>query len=222
MCTICRRMMPSVEHRLVFRLVLRVVPVLLLLGMLPVLLIRAQPYHDRAVHALVSDSCDMPCFLHVRPGVTTLSDAVGVVAGHEWVANGPLGFPAPIRDAVQFGSVVPRMQVDLRWTDNLPVWIDDTQNGILSVEDQRVLGLMISTHLSLGEIFLAFGEPDEQWYASSGIQQFLYSAWYAKQGLFITGQGMCPTRRYYNFPVEIAFRPDRPQILFSESEIEVC
>jgi hypothetical protein len=207
---------------MMFRLALRIVPVLILLWMLPVLLIRAQPYNDRATPALVQDNCAMPCFLSIRPGMMTMSDAVSLVGGHEWVANGPLGFPALIRDAVQFGSVVPRTMIDLRWTENLPEWIDETRNGTLSVEDQRVLGLMIDTRLSLGEIFLAFGEPDEAWYSISGSQQFIYSAWYARQGIFITGQGMCPTRRYYDFPVQVVFRPDMPQILFSEPEAEVC
>ena len=205
-----------------FRFALRCVPVLLVLWMLPVLLIRAQPYDDRANRALVQENCTMPCFLHIRPGMTTMSDAVSLVGGHEWVANGPLGFPALIRDAVQFGSVVPRTMIDLRWTENLPEWIDETQNGTLSVEDQRVLGLMINTRLSVGEIFLAFGEPDAAWYSSAGSQQFAYSAWYARPGVFVTGQGMCPTRRYYDFNVQVVFRPDTPQVFQPVPKQAVC
>lgn len=189
---------------------------------LPVLLIRAQPYDDRATRALVSDSCIMPCFLRIRPGITTMSEAVAIVGGHEWVANGPLGFPSQIRDAALFNAVVPRTLINLRWTEDLPEWIDETQTGGLSVEDQNVLGLIIATRLSLGEIFLAFGQPDEAWFSHSDARQFTYSAWYAGQGLLISAQGICPTRRYYNFQVRVAFRPDSPDAFEAVPEQSVC
>lgn len=203
------------------RLAMRCVLVLMALWLLPVLLIRAQPYHDRA-SALVQENCAMPCFLRVRPGATTMSEAVAIVGGHEWVANGPFGFPAHVRDAALFQAIIPRTLIQLRWTDALPEWIDEAHNGILLVEDQRVLSLMIDTRLSLGEVLIALGDPDQSWYSSPGRQQFAYSAWYAGKSLFITTQGQCPTWRYYDFPVRVAFRPDVPVVYESVPRQAVC
>src|SRR5262245_29374883 len=51
--------------------------------------IRAQPYDDADLRAFLTpgDDCRMPCFLGIRPGVTTLEEAAGILQAHEWVGD---------------------------------------------------------------------------------------------------------------------------------------
>jgi hypothetical protein len=50
------------------------------------LLIRAQPNDDHDLHTLlVPDGCPMPCFMGIRPGVTTVTDAVTLLEASGWV-----------------------------------------------------------------------------------------------------------------------------------------
>ncbi|MBZ0299691.1 MAG: hypothetical protein K8J31_08130, partial [Anaerolineae bacterium] len=60
---------------------------------LPIFAIRAQPFEDRAVQALVQPDCPPPCFMGIRPGVTTMREAVSMLPANAWVANGPDEFP---------------------------------------------------------------------------------------------------------------------------------
>jgi hypothetical protein len=199
--------------------------VLTALWLLPILLIRAQPYEDRAGPALAAKDCPSPCFMGIRPGVITMRDAIYILQSHPWVANGPYGFPAHVRDAVFFDAALPRTTINLRWTPALPAWIDTAQTGGLMVEDWDVLGLTIGTHLSLGEIFLAFGDPDEARFAAAegaSGRRFAYSAWYAGLGLFISAEGLCPTRHYYDIPVRVLFRPESPGFSESVPKDAVC
>lgn len=178
---------------------------------LPIFILRALPYEDRASRALVQENCTAPCFMNIRPGVTTMQDAVYVLGSHAWVANGSDGFSALVRSAVFYDAGIPRTVIDLRWSAAAPEWIDAAQPGGLSVEDREVLDVMVETHLSLGEIILAFGEPDESWFVASNnssVRRFEYRAWYASEGMLVIAPGLCPVQHYYHSPVRIHFHPD--------------
>gem|GEM_PF-6044615 len=86
---------------------------------------------------------------------------------------------------------------------------------------------MISTNLSLGEIFLAFGNPSRIVFttlSSSGApaQRFGYAAWYAEEGMYITAEGNCSTWDYYHASVYITFRISAPQLSETESQRPTC
>jgi len=50
-------------------------------------LIRAQPYDDADLRAFLAppDGCPAPCFMGIRPGVTTVEAAITILEAHEWV-----------------------------------------------------------------------------------------------------------------------------------------
>jgi hypothetical protein len=51
-----------------------------------ILLIRTQYYDNRAIRQLLqTDGCPAPCFLGIRPGVTTASDAIVLLQQSQWV-----------------------------------------------------------------------------------------------------------------------------------------
>ena len=192
---------------------------------LPMIAIRALPYHDRVSEALVVDNCPLPCLMGIRPGVTTMPEAVFLIGAHEWVANGPDDFPSFIMDAIRHGAVIPRTVIDWRWNDTVPEWIDGVERGAVTVEDTEVLHVSIETRLSLGEIVLAFGDPDESWYIvsnSGNRRRFEYIAWYASDGLLISTEGSCPTWHSYNLSVRIRFLPNSPGYVETISLSSVC
>ncbi len=51
------------------------------LFLLPVLLIRAQPYDDGGLRAFLTppEDCPAPCFMGIRPGVTTTEEALEIL-----------------------------------------------------------------------------------------------------------------------------------------------
>ncbi len=52
-------------------------------------IIRAQPYDDSELRAFLTppSGCAMPCFMGIRPGVTTADEAIAILEAHEWVSN---------------------------------------------------------------------------------------------------------------------------------------
>jgi hypothetical protein len=203
----------------------RVAILLAVVFALPLFAIRALPYHDLVNAALVFENCSPPCFLGIRPGVTTMPEAVSLIGAHDWVANGPDDFPSFIKDAIRHGAVIPRTVIEWRWNETVPEWIDGVQRGTVTVEDTDVLNVSIETRLSLGEIVLAFGDPDESWYIASNSangRRFEYIAWYALERMLITTEGSCPMWHYYNYPVRILFRPEPPGTSESVSKASVC
>ncbi len=71
------------------RYYLKVSVVTLLLLSIAMIIIRAQPYQEnRALRALLApEGCEMPCFMGIRPGVTTVDEALALLENNDWVTN---------------------------------------------------------------------------------------------------------------------------------------
>ena len=192
------------------RLWLRLTLLFMLLLALPIFIMRAQPYTDRADDLAPAD-CTAPCFMGIRPGRTSMSQAYYLLAGHAWVANTAEQFPSLVREASLFGAGIPRTIVRWRWDRGLPDWINSTAPGTVTLENYDVLNIAIDTHLALGEVLLAFGEPDESRYVPTD-SGFSYSGWYAAEGLLIRAEGPCPLWGRYGLPVQVSFLPQPPRL----------
>ena len=72
-----------------FRLLLKLAGGFLFVFILPIALIRAQNYDDSALRTFLTPpaGCLAPCFMGIRPGVTTFAQASTIVQTHEWVAQ---------------------------------------------------------------------------------------------------------------------------------------
>jgi hypothetical protein len=185
---------------------LKTMLLLTIIFVFPIFIIRAQPFADRVFPALIREDCPLPCFMGMRPGATTIDAALYIFGSHEWSANSSEDFPAQVRYAVMYDAVLPRTIMNWRWSDSIPGWIDDTQPGSIMVEDLEILDITVETYLSVGEIFLAFGTPDQSLYFASNNRRFGYIGWYASQGMLISAEGFCPAHNYYHFPARVSFR----------------
>jgi hypothetical protein len=206
--------------KMTLKLWLKSAPLLAALLICPIFVIRAQPYSDRAGSALLLADCPAPCFMGIRPGSTSLDAALYKLSSHSWSASRSEDFPAQVRHAVMDNAVLPRTIMTWRWSAALPAWIDDTHPGSVMVEDRAILDITFDTDLLLGEIFLAFGAPDQSLYFLSSNHHLGYIGWYADLGMVVSAEGFCPAWHVYHFPARISFRdPSRgfPEVAASPS-----
>jgi hypothetical protein len=112
------------------------------------LLIRAQPYDDSDLRALLLPSdCESPCFMGIRPGITTMDEAVTLLEKHEWV-----------KQVIRQGMIVHWF-----WNGREPAFLDGITAPSLSavvINKQQVVGSMrLPTTLPAGFIYLLIGRP---------------------------------------------------------------
>lgn len=199
----------------------------LLLAVLALLLltIRSQPYPDRVTASLLGEDCAAPCFMGIRPGTTSMSQAYFLLAAHPWVANSPDEFPSLIRESSHIGAGIPRTVVDWRWSAAHPDWIDSRVPGAIMMENVDVLAITVGTNFTLGEMLLAFGPPDALYWnipTRQNSPQVDYTAWYAAEGVEVRFVGSCPLRWPYHQPVSLHFRSVAPPLTSAMSEAHPC
>jgi hypothetical protein len=135
------------------------------LFVIPILLIHAQPYDNSELRAfLMPDDCLAPCFMGIRPGVTTVDDAINELARNAWVKE---------IQVLKNGATQETDRIIWSWSETHPSYLRDVPNmmlngGNLTVEDNRVQFISIPTSFSLGEIWLGWGKPDQ--YSMTTVQ----------------------------------------------------
>lgn len=122
---------------------LGLIAILTALGLLPILLIRTQPYNDANLRVLLN--CLSPCFMGIRPGITTVGEAINLLEAQPAFTN-TIGLNPPY--GIRFRANQP---------DSL---IADSVFSYLERESNIVKWLRIHTNLSLGEVWAAYGQPD--------------------------------------------------------------
>ncbi|MEP6988427.1 MAG: hypothetical protein ABI970_22685 [Chloroflexota bacterium] len=161
------------------RLFLRLTLFLLLIFTAALLLIHAQPYNDHELRAvLLPEGCPAPCFMGIRPGVTTVDEAMKLLAANGWV------------DQINNQS----SYISWKWRDQKPPWISQNEQGEIRLTDQRVSTITIYTDLPLGNTRLAFGLPDVEMVDPEKDQNnpiSLYMAFYNQKGLLFENWQPC-------------------------------
>ena len=172
-------------------------PLLLLIAAcaVPIFAIRAHPYDDSALRALLTPpaDCPAPCFMGIRPGVTTLWEALELLDQHGWVAR--LGAYDFENSQNPDGTVT--IMLTWEWSGAQPGVIDSSRSGSLWVLDDLIVSIDVVTRLQQGDIQLALGLPDkEQFITVRGPQGDLYThyAWYETPSLMIIADNRCPAR----------------------------
>lgn len=117
-------------------------------------LIRAQPYQDGGLSdfLLPPEGCPTPCFMGIRPGVTTMEDAIAILQAHEWVAE--VSSTAYNRLGLQ--------RIEWRWRgDSSPLLEPDPipRSGGRLIADEGVVQYMeLLTRIRAGEAWLILGK----------------------------------------------------------------
>lgn len=133
---------------------LKIIAVLSLGFMMPILLIRAQPYNDDGLRRFLNagEDCVPPCLMNVLPGTTPLYKAHLDLLAHEWIASvesneyALLGEPTSIRWA---------------WNGQQPAFFPSTGRGSVFSRDGIIVDeVQVEAGLPLGGWWLALGPPD--------------------------------------------------------------
>jgi hypothetical protein len=149
------------------RLYLHVILPLLLVLAAGVVLVHARPHGDHALRKLLMpDGCPMPCFIGIRPGVTTVNEAVRLLEKSAWVN------PSSVTVSSRYNVV----RLEWAWNGHQPAALDSgaaatavatilpgfNQDSPLD-EGQRVItGMSINTRISYGDVRLLLGRGDNK------------------------------------------------------------
>jgi hypothetical protein len=169
--------------RFYFRLVL--IPLLIFTAVL--VLIRAQPYDDHELRQLLlPDGCPTPCFMGIRPGVTTVDEAIKILNASGWVE------PFDYKPDANY--------IELKWNANSPSWLEknENSNSSVSIVDSLVNYFLLDTRLTLGEIQLSLGQTPFQFTGADsfeGHSYLYYSAIYQNSGISISASKVCDNQK---------------------------
>jgi hypothetical protein len=189
-------------------------PVLLIL-ILVMVLIRAQPYDDYDLRTvLLPTNCTMPCFMGIRPGVTTMEEAVQLLRASGWVAQ--------VQDDP---STVGFNAITWTWNERRPAFIRaDSQGLLLSHTDANMINIVdrirVETTVPFGyAALLAQGEvaPITSGPNGSSKQAYLQITDYSRS-MVISSIVPCPVtqRKFLDAPARIEF--DRQGMLGSGAD----
>lgn len=145
-----------------FRFLLRPLFLLTLLAALPIVVIRARPYDDSDLRALLTppENCPAPCFMGIRPGVTAVEEAIAILEAHEWVAAIDPNYTRLMQLAAAYEPPALKTLLSWEWSANKPDWINGDRSSGLIVINRKIEGVMIQTDFPLGEILVTEGKPD--------------------------------------------------------------
>jgi hypothetical protein len=119
--------------------------------LLPVLLIRAQPYHDDALRAVLIPpaTCPAPCFMGIRPGSTSFEQALGLLRDHAWIEQ--LGPRQRLSPSIVLNA--------WRWTGADRYLPADGFDSFIYSEARTITNVTAQTGIPLIEIWWLYGPP---------------------------------------------------------------
>jgi hypothetical protein len=167
--------------------------------------IRARPYNDHNIRALLSSGpdCPMPCFMGIRPGVTTCDQTIDILKTHEWVGEITADPCSPVDENPRW--------ISWFWNSRQPNLLDDMQVNSIHIENDVVKEILIFTHVSMGDVWALYGTPDLKTVdVASGAYdppRILNGAGYPQLGLALVSYSLCPGlyRNFWAAPTEIMF-----------------
>ncbi|PJF40003.1 MAG: hypothetical protein D6737_07555 [Chloroflexi bacterium] len=153
-------------------------------------LIRVQPHHDEILRDFLSppDGCLSPCMMKIRPGVTTIRDAIDLLRAHEWVDT--LEIRDDDRNAIIDG-------VNWSWSGAQSELIDPHTLGSLTISDGIVTGIHIRTRITFGDLWLTRPPPQRGGFTlitRSTPKRFQHAAVYPDDNLFFVNRVPCSQR----------------------------
>ncbi len=197
------------------RLLLRLVPLGTALFVLPFLWVRAWPADDSALRELLSapEDCAMPCFLGIRPGITTVTEATALLNAHPWIDQVQV-------DGYQVDGRGLRAMGWLTWTWSAahPDMIDGSEPGRMyfAQEDNpsvlRVQSVQFRTRLRAYQVQQWYGQPIGS-FVTLHERQLNYVLSYPADGqrgmIDVAARMNCPVDLldYWNSGAQISLRP---------------
>ena len=123
------------------------------------LLIRAQPYDDHDLRQLLlPEGCPAPCFMGIRPGVTSVEQALALLHQNDGVQIIKVD-PTEVN-----GSPSQITRISWSWnptSSQLSRLIDTQKRGVINISDGKVYEIEVETSIRLGDYWLLDNAPKE-------------------------------------------------------------
>ncbi len=160
--------------------------------------IHAQPYDDNGLRDFLTppDDCPMPCFMGIRPGMTTYAEAVAILEAHDWIRT--------------VDTSRGRFRLIATWSGAQSAWIRETRELNLPFEDDVVQQVFVATHITLGDLWLALGSPEYLRRLESLDNLGSFSAAYPFGMMGFTVQGSCSVGAIWHSTIFINLNVERP------------
>jgi hypothetical protein len=175
--------LPLIMHRFY----IRIISVTVLLFTAVLVLIHAQPYDDHELRQVLQpEGCPAPCFMGIRPGVTTLDEAIQILEASGWVE--------------QYHYQPSSASLSIKWNHKTPAWLanDDLYGGsALWLLDGVVVQIGLQTNILLGDIKLYEGQVRYQLISRTfvdGRNILFYDAGYPDKSLSMSITHDCTQR----------------------------
>ncbi|MBI1278946.1 MAG: hypothetical protein GC179_12530 [Anaerolineaceae bacterium] len=199
------------------RFYLRLALIPIALFTIALILIHTQPYDDHELRELLlPEGCPAPCFMGIRPGITTKDEAMKLLASSGWVE---MGDSTSLIENDNF-------PLTLKWNGKQAQLLNAEEGFGLRVIFQRAspktvvqITFNLTTQVSLGDVYLLLGKPaiyaqtsmflPQQGYIMSITHQFI------PQGIETRTITSCPLSfaRYWHQPTAILSYGDAQVIL---------
>jgi hypothetical protein len=121
------------------------------------------------------DDCPAPCFMGIRPGVTSLDQAIYVLEEHEWVGH------------VNYSDIaLPDQIIWWDWTETSPLFVDSVIPGRLDIAGGIASRITISLNTTYGDIALISAMPDKHLLSDANDNGFCeYVAYYQNNSMML-------------------------------------
>ncbi len=128
------------------RFYLRLILIPTALFTIVLILIHAQPYDDHELRELLlPEGCPAPCFMGIRPEVTTMDEALQILRANDLV-----------KDVQSYATVI-----GWKWNNVKSIWNDSRGGKIIAKSDSQLVDtIILYTNISIGEVQLTLGSPD--------------------------------------------------------------
>src|SRR5262249_13866452 len=113
--------------------------------------------------------------------------------------------------------------VQWTWSGSQPEWIDASQQGGLTLENNIVSNIRVQATIPLGDLHLTLGQPGSQHIAnvesSAGALFLSYVAIYPQRRFSISVETICPVKHIFNAFQQPVFLEwfDNPRASFNPS-----
>jgi hypothetical protein len=130
------------------RFLLRLAAPLLVICVLPIGLIRLQPYNNAQAEGFFTppEACDEPCFMGIRPGVTLIGEAAIILTQHGWTQD-----RLRDREVADFTELDTGQRYFSTANERIKLYV--RKNVVQVIE-------IIETPVQLGDLWLLLGRPD--------------------------------------------------------------
>lgn len=193
--------------------------VLLFLFVIVIALIHTQTYDDHTIRTiLLPTDCSAPCFMGIRPGVTRLSEAYGLLEANPWVGD--------ITSHIDSGCCT--IALNWKWNGKQPANLGSTDNIVYMSYNpvtgtQVVQNIALHTEMATGYAILVLGAWGDSG-ALRGTNGAYVDLFYRQYRVHATMNVSCPLTRWrlWQAPMTLALSLNSRGVSGMKHMNEIC